>query len=80
MRKNVTVKALMKHTGEIQPLSIFWDNGEEIVIDKVLDSRPRASLKGGGMGIRYHVRIGSKERFIFLDGFVWFVEIDENRN
>lgn len=65
----------MKHTGEISPLSILWEDGRKIEIDRVLDVRPRASTKGGGMGLRYTVRLSGQERFLFLDGFIWFVEI-----
>lgn len=75
MRKNVDVKAIMKASGEILPLSIYWDDNREFQIDKVLDARNRASTKGGGMGVRYTIRIMGKERFLFLDGYVWFVEI-----
>ena len=75
MRKDVSVKAIMKYNGEIIPLSILWEDGKEFVIDKILDSRPRASTKGGGMGVRYLIRIKGQERFLFLDGFVWFVEV-----
>ena len=76
MRKDVSVKALMKSTGEVVPLAILWEDGREIEIDRILDARPRASLKGGGMGVRYKVRVKNQERFLFLDGFIWFVEID----
>ena len=76
MRKDVAVKALMKPTGEIIPLSLYWDDQREFEIDKVLDIRPRASTRGGGMGVRYRIRIGQQERFLFLDGFVWFVEVN----
>ena len=76
MRKDISVKALMMHTGEVIPLAIFWDE-REIEVDKVLDVRAKASTKGGGMGVRYTVRLLGKTRFLFLDGYVWFVEIDK---
>ena len=76
MRKNVAVKALMKPTGQILPLSKIWEDGREFEIDKILDIRPRASTNGGGMGVRYSIRIIGKDRFLFLDGFIWFVEVD----
>lgn len=72
----MAVKALMKPTGQIIPLSIIWEDGREFEIDKILDIRPRASTKGGGMGVRYSIRIIGKDRFLFLDGFIWFVEVD----
>lgn len=75
MRKNVTVVAEMRNSGKIIPLYILWENGKRFEIDKVLDVRLRASTKGGGMGLRYLVRIGKNERFLFLDGIIWFVEV-----
>lgn len=65
----------MRNSGKIIPLYILWENGKRFEIDKVLDVRLRASTKGGGMGLRYLVRIGQNERFLFLDGIIWFVEI-----
>lgn len=75
MRKNVTVVAEMRNSGKIIPLYILWEDGRRFEIDKVLDVRLRASTKGGGMGLRYLVRIGKNERFLFLDGIIWFVEV-----
>lgn len=75
MRKNVTVVAEMRNSGKIIPLYILWEDGRRFEIDKVLDVRLRASTKGGGMGLRYFVRIGQNERFLFLDGIIWFVEV-----
>ena len=76
MRKNVTVIAKMKSSGVIEPLSLLWEDGREFLIDRLLDSRPMASTRGGGMGIRYTVRIKGKERYLFLDQYLWFVEVD----
>ena len=43
-------------------------------IDRVLDVRPAASLKAGGAGLRYTVRIGRTETYLFLEETRWFVE------
>ena len=75
MRKNVTVVAEMRNSGKMIPLYILWEDGRRFEIDKVLDVGLRASTKGGGMGLRYLVRIGQNERFLFLDGIIWFVEV-----
>ncbi len=75
MRKDVTVIAKMKTDGKIVPLSILWEDGQVFEIDKILDARPRASTKGGGIGLRYTIRINEQQRFLFLDGFIWFVEV-----
>lgn len=76
MRKDITVVAKMKSNGYVEPLSIIWEDGRTFNIDKILDKRKRASTKGGGKGLRYTVRIMGKERFLFLDEYTWFVEID----
>lgn len=75
MRKEIVVKVLMKPTREIVPISIFWSDGREYEIDKILDVRP-ASSKGGGMGLRFEVRMRGKIRFLFLDEYVWFVDVE----
>ena len=75
MRKDVTVLALMKKEGKIIPQTLVWEDGRKFEIDKVLDVRPAASTKGGGMGLRYLCRIKGKERYLFLDKYIWFVEL-----
>lgn len=64
----------MLSTGSVVPNAIVWDDGRIFEIDKVLDKRRAASLKGGGTGIRYTVQIDGKEKFMFLDDYTWFVE------
>ena len=75
MRKDITVIAKMFANKKVQPLKIEWEDGRIFDIDKVLDVRPAASTKGGGMGLRYKVRIGQNERYLFLDGYTWFIEM-----
>lgn len=75
MIKYISVIAKMTPSAGIIPLSIIWEDGREFSIDKILDCRPKASTKGGGMGIRYKVRIQGKEKYIFLDKYSWFIEV-----
>ena len=75
MRKDVDVVAEMSTNGVVTPLYLKWKDGKIFEIDKVLDIRKKASLKGGGMGLRYTCQIKNRERYIWLDGYVWFVEI-----
>lgn len=77
MRKDITVVAKMKSNGDVEPLSIIWEDGRTFNIDKILDKRKKASTKGGGKGLRYTVRTQGKERFLFLDEYTWFVEVEE---
>ena len=75
MRKNITVIAKMQDNGKIIPLTILWQDDRTFEIDKVLDIRKKASTKGGGKGLRYTCKIAGKERYLWLDDNVWFVEV-----
>lgn len=70
----VEVTAHFDINGQIHPLSISWEDGKTYEIDRVLDVRRAASLKAGGVGIRYLCRILGKERFLFYENPKWFVE------
>lgn len=60
--------------GTIIPTLIKWEDGRKFVVDRILDVRPAASLKVGGAGIRYTIRVHGKETFLFLEQERWFVE------
>lgn len=68
------VTAKFDSTGRIVPISFIWA-GRKINIDRVTDSRPAASLKHGGQGIRYTCRTGCKNYYLFCDEGKWFLEI-----
>ncbi|MGM9522363.1 MAG: hypothetical protein ACI3VB_07795 [Oscillospiraceae bacterium] len=70
----VGVKAIFRPDGRLLPTSVIWEDGHEYEIDRVLDVRRAASLKAGGTGMRYTVRIGRTETFLFLEEDKWFVE------
>lgn len=75
MRKvYVTVDAVFTANGQIVPRKILFEDGIHYKVDQVLDIRPRPSLKVGGIGMRYHIRIGSHRTFLFLEENRWFVE------
>ena len=76
MRKNISVRALMRSDGTVLPLEIEWDDGCRFVIDRVLDIRKAASTKGGGKGLRYTCRILGKQRYLFLDEYLWVVDVE----
>ena len=73
----VGVKAEFKPDGRLLPRSIIWEDGREYEVDRILDIRRAASLKAGGTGIRYTVRIGRNQTFLFLEEDKWFVERSE---
>ncbi|MBR0464606.1 MAG: hypothetical protein IJJ23_09570 [Clostridia bacterium] len=78
----VSVLATFDREGKVKPMRLRWTDGRTYDIDRVLEVRPAPSLKAGGQGQRYTVRIQGKERFLFLEGtpegiqgrLRWFVE------
>lgn len=76
MNRKVYVKVIAAHeaNGKIRPLSIEWEDGRVYEVDCLLDVRKAASLKAGGVGMRYKCRICSKETFIWDENGRWFVE------
>ena len=62
------------YKANLVPLSIAWEDGSEYEIDRILNVCRAASLKADGVGIRYTVRIGSTETYLFLEENKWFVE------
>ena len=70
----VAVKAAFAPDGRLEPLSVTWEDGTEFEIDRIVHVCRAASLKAGGAGIRYTVRIGGRETFLWLEEDRWFVE------
>jgi len=70
----VEVKACFDTEGRIFPMSITREDGREYEIDRILNVRPAVSLKARGAGIRYCVRIGKSQTYLFLEENKWFVE------
>jgi len=64
--------------GSVIPLSFVWEDGGRYKIDRILDVRPAASLKAGGAGMRYTVRVRNRETYMFLEEdsgtTKWFME------
>jgi hypothetical protein len=74
MKINLEVIAAFDLDGNIQPKAIVWEDGRVFEIDRVLDVRRAASLKAGGLGIRYICRIRGKEVKLFNEEGRWFME------
>ncbi|MBC5787064.1 MULTISPECIES: hypothetical protein [Clostridiaceae] len=70
----VEVTAKFDTEGNLTPLSIRWEDGTIFPIDRVLDRRRAASLKAGGQGIRYTIRINGHQTYLFYEEPRWFVE------
>ena len=71
---NVEVIAKFDTAGGITPLMIVWEDGRKLPIDRVTDVRRAASLKAGGVGLRYTVVIYGKQRYLYYEEPLWFVE------
>jgi hypothetical protein len=67
--------------GRLMPLSFVWENGVRYEIDRIIEVRQAASLKAGGAGLRYTIKVRNRETFLFLedgkDGAKWFMERKE---
>lgn len=74
MKINLEVNADFDLDGNIRPRSITWEDGRIYAIDRVLDTRRAASLKAGGVGIRYICRIRGKTVNLFNEEGRWFME------
>lgn len=73
----VSVNVDVDQEGTLYPRLIRWENGRIFPIDQVLYKCRATSRKVGGGGIRYTVRIGGKESYLFQEGSKWFVEAKE---
>jgi len=60
--------------GGVLPLDVTWEDGTVYEVDRLLYVCRAASLKAGGAGTRYTVRICGKETYLFEEDGRWFVE------
>ncbi len=76
MRKKmfVEVAANFYTNGVIIPFLIKWKDGTVYEIDRVLEMRKAASLKVGGVGTRYTIRVKGSITYLFYEEPKWFVE------
>ena len=73
-KRYVKVASVTDEEGRVTPLSIEWEDGCVYTIDRILDRRHAASLKVGGTGMRYLIRIGSATTYLFFEDPRWYVE------
>lgn len=74
----VNVLAKFDAEGNITPISVEWEDGRIYEIDRVLDVRRGSSLKAGGTGMRYTIRIGRNQTMLYYENPAWFVERKAN--
>ena len=73
-KRYVEVEATFLEDGRIVPRAVVWHDGRRFPVRAVLGVRTCASLKVGGAGVRYAVRVGRARTFLFHEGPRWFVE------
>ena len=73
-RKYIRVNTDFDEEGNALPQSLMY-NGQRLLIDRLSDRRPAVATKAGGQGMRYTIRIGRHETYLFQDDQQrWFVE------
>lgn len=71
----VDVVAEFTKDGRLLPKNIKWEDGNVFEIQRITDVRRAASLKAGGVGMRYTCVICGQEKHLFYeDNNKWFVE------
>ena len=70
----VTVEATFKTDGKLIPTAFFWEDGRRYEIDRVTESCRAASLKAGGIGMRYTCLVYGHQTYLFLEESRWFME------
>ena len=75
-KQYVEVVTLTSPEGSVTPLEVVWTDGRHFVIDKVLGCQQAHSSRTGGTGLRYTVRVGGHETYLYYEAFrgKWFVE------
>ena len=63
----VAVIASFSEDGNLFSMRLRWEDGREYSIEKILDVRPAATLKAGGQGDRYTVRINGLQSYLFFE-------------
>ena len=77
MSKKIYVDVLAEFSkdGRLIPKSIQWEDGRSFEIDIVKDVRRAASMKAGGVGMRYTCVISGQAKYLYYeDNNMWFVE------
>lgn len=76
-KEYVDVRVQFDRDGKITPFEITWKDGRIFPIDHISDVRRAASLKAGGVGLRYTCLIQQSSTYLFCEdvgAIRWFVE------
>ena len=71
----VDVNATFSKDGRLIPKSFIWTDGRVYEIQKVKNICRAASLKAGGVGMRYTCIVDGRESHLYYeDNNMWFLE------
>lgn len=71
----VDVNATFTKYGRLLPKSFIWKDGHQYEIQRIKHICRAASLRAGGVGMRYTCIIDGKESHLYYeDNNMWFVE------
>ena len=71
----VDVLAIFTKDGRLVPSKFVWEDGREYEITRITDARRAASLKAGGVGMRYTCMVEGKAVHLYYeDDNHWFME------
>lgn len=73
-KRYVPVVVRFDTEGNLQPLTIEFDEEHKYPVDRVLDVCRAACQTVGGVGVRYTIRVQGHERYLWLEKSKWFVE------
>lgn len=76
-KKYISVTADFSENGQVRPVRLNWEDGRRFLIDRIIDVRKAASLKAGGIGIRYTCMISGKQIYLYKDQDQWFMEAED---
>ena len=74
-KEYISMLVFVDPVGKKRPMGFVTSDGRKILINDVLDVQPAASLKVGGIGIRYKCQVGRSVIYFFDDDGRWFYEI-----
>lgn len=71
----VDVNARFSKDGVLTPRSFIWTDGHTYEIQRIKNVQRAASLRAGGVGMRYTCVIDGRESHLYYeDNNMWFVE------
>jgi len=61
-------------SGVVKPVILIYTDGRQYLIDQVSGPVKCASIKSGGIGLRYTCRIRNIYLYLYFDDNIWFYE------